>query len=82
MAGSGDYPTNWTRERKTKISFYVLDGVNLANYTHAKGLSMAWRLSTAIAVRVNTLTVMERTCMNGQKAHMNDGRFHRCSRAA
>jgi len=51
-------------------------------YTHANGLSMAWRRSTAMAVSVNTLTVMERTCMNGQKAHMNDGKFHRCSRAA
>lgn len=54
----------------------------LAKDTHAKGLSIAWRLSTAIAVSVNTLTVMESTWMNGQKAHMNDGRFHRCSKAA
>lgn len=51
-------------------------------YTHANGLSMAWRRSTAIAVSVKTLTVMDRTCMNGQKAHMNDGKFQRCSKAA
>lgn len=49
---------------------------------YLSGLIMArWR-STAIAVSVNTDTFTLTVWTNGQKAHINSGKFHRWSNAA
>lgn len=50
--------------------------------TYLRGLSIARCLSTAMAVRVKTLTFTLRTCTKGQKAHMKCGKLQRCRRAA